>query len=164
MEIFNVDLGYITRSILGMPNIGGKLFANMNFEEAGSNYRINCNLNVDSLTYDNSHIGNESIELTYTLKKNDYTNRDKPHSLRIFLEPCNVFNTRSDILAAIVDTSAAGRFRETVICHREKYVSIRSAFLAFKLFKHILIATRFHIIYSAVGTINDQRITPMQAS
>ena len=68
------------------------------------------------------------------------------------------------MFAAIIDTSAAGSFCKTVICHRKENSSVLSAFLTLELLQHVLIAAGLNIIQSLICTINDKWITPMEAS
>ena len=71
LDIFKIELERISSSIPGMPNIAGKLSANIRYQVQDNSNRIECGMEVDSFAYNGNYIGEESLKSVYTSKKND---------------------------------------------------------------------------------------------
>ena len=65
LKIFNVELADIANAIPALPQIGGKLSADIGYKSNDSE-RIACDIRVDSLAYNGNSIGDERIGIVYT--------------------------------------------------------------------------------------------------
>ncbi len=71
IDIFNLRLAELASVLPGELNIGGTLFANLNYRQEKNGDTFTGSANIDRLTYNGDSIGNEKIELVYSPKNDD---------------------------------------------------------------------------------------------
>ena len=65
LDLFNVDLGEITSLLPFVPEIDGTLNMNLFFRQSSENMLISGDAQIDSVAYEGTYIGNETLEVLY---------------------------------------------------------------------------------------------------
>ena len=65
LEVHNIDLETATRVLPFVPDFAGTVNADLHYRETGSGTLIGGDIHGDSIAYEGTLIGNESIELSY---------------------------------------------------------------------------------------------------
>lgn len=71
LEIFNIKLAQLCKALPFIPDISGTLHAGLRYRDGNTGTMFSGDLRADSLIYDNTLLGNESIEAIYLPKKAD---------------------------------------------------------------------------------------------
>ena len=71
LDIFNIRLAELASVLPGELNIGGTLFAQLNYRQGNNGDTFTGNADIENLTYNDDSIGNEKIELVYSPKSDD---------------------------------------------------------------------------------------------
>lgn len=71
LELYNVDLQAVTRLIPYAPNITGILNMDLHYNENNSNTIISSDIRGTDIVYENTPIGNETIEISYFPKNKE---------------------------------------------------------------------------------------------
>lgn len=79
LELFNVNLKKLTGMLPFAPDIGGMLNLELYCKSGEDDLLLSSDVRIDSLSYDGTHIGNESLEIVYFPKE------EKMHYLDIIL-------------------------------------------------------------------------------
>ncbi len=116
LDLFNTDLGEIAGAVPAMPDIAGKLSAQLNYRQSNHNDVFRCSANVDSLTYNGNPVGNERIALVYSPRESG------THALR-----CDISHNGTDV-AGIRGGMSNDRFRGSISINRLP-LSITQAFI-----------------------------------
>ena len=94
LKLFNIELPEITGLIPGTPSLGGTIDADISYRSTKGKYAIACDMNADSLTYENKPIGNERINLNYT----SHGNRKNYIDLSLYHHDSEIVKINSDII------------------------------------------------------------------
>ena len=86
LELFEIHLDELTNALPGLPEIGGNLFAKLNYKQRRKGFTFTCDANVDKLTYDGNSIGDERVEFSYSPKRDDL------HDIK-----CKIFHNDAEI-------------------------------------------------------------------
>ena len=71
LNIFNIDLSRISESFPGLPDVGGNIFAKLNYRQDKDGDTFTCNANGNGLTYNGYAAGNGNIKLIYSPKTDE---------------------------------------------------------------------------------------------
>ena len=72
LELFNIDLAELTSIVPYIPDISGTLNLDLFFNKSKDNIMLNSNIKIDSVAYEGTYIGNETVRISY-LPKNAKT-------------------------------------------------------------------------------------------
>ena len=65
LDLFNVDLGQLTGTLPFAPDISGLLNMNLFYRQSDESMLISSDAKIDSVEYEGTYIGNESMEMLY---------------------------------------------------------------------------------------------------
>lgn len=68
LELFNIDLEQLTSTIPFVPEIAGMLNLDLYFKKGRDDMMLSSDIRIDSVAYNGTQIGNESIEIVYLPK------------------------------------------------------------------------------------------------
>ena len=71
LNIFNINLSRISSSLPGLPDIGGNIFAKLNYRKDKDGDTFTCNANANGITYNGYKAGDGNIKLIYSPKTDE---------------------------------------------------------------------------------------------